>query len=76
MTLRRGRQQDLQLLQLGGEELRLADADTILDNGREQHLDHGIVHVADEVDGPSDVLLPKVGVEALQARPPAPPPPV
>ena len=64
MTLRRGRQQDLELLQLGGEKLRLADADTSLDNGREQHFVHGLVHVADEVHGPCDVLLLRVGVEA------------
>ena len=63
-TLRRGRQLGFQLLQLGDEEVRHADADTPLDNGRAQHLVHGLVRAAEEVHGPCDGLLLRIGVEA------------
>merc|ERR1719399_2025047 len=56
----------LQHFQPCREELRLAYANTCLDDGRKQHLVHGLVHRIDEVHGPRDVMHVRVCVQALQ----------
>mmetsp|Transcript_123245 Transcript_123245/g.307769 ORF Transcript_123245/g.307769 Transcript_123245/m.307769 type:complete len:453 (-) Transcript_123245:235-1593(-) len=56
----------LELLELVGEQLGLADADASLHHRAEQHLIHRLLHGANEVHGLEDVILPRVRVKALE----------
>mmetsp|Transcript_84337 Transcript_84337/g.273023 ORF Transcript_84337/g.273023 Transcript_84337/m.273023 type:complete len:555 (+) Transcript_84337:473-2137(+) len=56
----------LELLQLGGEEVQLADADAGLHDRGEQDLVDRLLHLVDQRHGLLDVILAGVGVELLQ----------
>mmetsp|Transcript_80612 Transcript_80612/g.207493 ORF Transcript_80612/g.207493 Transcript_80612/m.207493 type:complete len:600 (+) Transcript_80612:107-1906(+) len=56
----------LQLLQLLGQEVRLADAHAGLHHRGQEHLVHGLVHVADQLHGVQNLLLAGASVQALE----------
>mmetsp|Transcript_37999 Transcript_37999/g.104494 ORF Transcript_37999/g.104494 Transcript_37999/m.104494 type:complete len:301 (-) Transcript_37999:1717-2619(-) len=56
----------LQLLEHRGQELWLGDADARLYDGRQQHLVHAVLGVSDQVQGPQNVGLRGVRVQALR----------